>query len=142
MKSTVQDLQNKKFSSIRSFKSKTKWEYELWHQNGHRVYDNGVYWWSLSLMEIVKVDASIFNVNNEETITTMSIPFWFLMPKFKMVSNIILLHISKKKLLLETLKVEASIGNNRNKCLDKQRHIQNSMRHLGWSFLQEQLKGI
>ena len=78
-----------------------------------------------------KVDASIFNVNNEETITTMSIPFWFLMLKFKMVSNIILLQLSKRKLLLETLKVEASIDNNRSKCLDKQRHIQNPMRHLG-----------
>ena len=82
-------------------------------------------------MDIVKVRVGIFHVNNEETITTMSISFWFLMVKFEMVSNKISLHLSKRKLLLEILKVEVSNDNNRSKGLDKQRHIQNPMRHLG-----------
>ena len=92
-------------------------------------------WCLLSLMEIVKIRVSMFHVNNKETITTMSTPFWFLMVKFERVSNIILLHLLKRKLPLKILKVEGSIDNNRNKALDKQRYILNPMRHLGWSFL-------
>ena len=82
-------------------------------------------------MEIVKIRVSMFHVNNKETTTTMSTSFLFLMVKFERVSNIILLHLLKRKLPLEILKVEGSIDNNRNKGLDKQRYILNPMRHLG-----------
>ena len=142
MKSTVQEVSKiKSFSQSRlsSLNQSESINYDIRMVSGFMP--TVFTWWSLSLMEKVKVRVSMFHVNNEETITTMSTRFWFLMVKFELVSNVILLHLLKRKLLLAILKVEVLNDNNRNKDLDKQRHIQNLMRHLGWSFLKKQLKG-
>ena len=54
-------------------------------------------------METVKTPVSMSQVNNIETILTLSMSFWFLMIKFEQVWNIILLNL-KKKFLLQILK--------------------------------------
>ena len=76
MKSTVQEVSKiKSFSQSRlsSLNQSESINYDIRMVSGFMP--TVFTWWSLSLMEKVKVRVSMFHVNNEETITTMSTRF-------------------------------------------------------------------